>query len=103
MVCSRLIVKNIPNYYTEEKLKQHFSSKGIVTDSKIMRKGTKSRKFGFVGFRTEEEALEARKFFNNTYLDTSKIQVDYAKPQDDATIERPWSKYSKGSSAYDQK
>ena len=65
-----------------------------------MRKGTKSRKFGFVGFKTEQEAAAARKYFNNTFIDTSKIMVDFAKPQDDPSIERPWSKYSKGSSAY---
>ena len=40
----------------------------------------KSRLFGFVGFKTEEEASIAKKFFNNTFIDTSKIIVDYAKP-----------------------
>jgi multiple RNA-binding domain-containing protein 1 len=76
---------------------------GIVTDAKIMRKGHKSRKFGFIGFKTDAEASDARKFFNNTYIDTSKMQVEFAKPQDDLTIERPWSKYSLGSSAYQLK
>jgi multiple RNA-binding domain-containing protein 1 len=45
-----------------------------------MRKGTKSRLFGFVGFKTEKEAQEAKKFFNNSYIDTSKVVVDFAKP-----------------------
>jgi multiple RNA-binding domain-containing protein 1 len=44
-----------------------------------MRKGSKSRKFGFVGFRTESEAIDAKKFFNNTFMDTSKLQIEYAK------------------------
>lgn len=70
----------MPKHLTEERLKEHFSKKGIVTDSKIMRKGTKSRLFGFVGFKTADEALTAKKYFNNTFIDTSKIQVDYAKP-----------------------
>ena len=65
-----------------------------------MRKGTKSRLFGFVGFKSEKEAAEARKFFNNTFVDTSKIVVDFAKPQNDPSIPRPWSKYSNGSSAH---
>lgn len=44
-----------------------------------MRKGTKSRLFGFVGFRTEDEAAKARKYFNSTFIDTSKIVVEFAK------------------------
>ena len=44
-----------------------------MTDAKVMRKGNKSRQFGFVGFKTEEEAIKAKKFFNSTFIDTSKI------------------------------
>ena len=66
-------MKNLPKHLNEERLKDHFSSRGFVTDAKIMRKGNKSRKFGFVGFKTEDEAREARKYFNDTYIDTSKI------------------------------
>ena len=71
--CSRLIVKNLPKYYNEEKLKEHFGTKGAITDAKIMRKGNLSRRFGFVGFKTEEEAIAARKYFNSTYIDTCKV------------------------------
>lgn len=39
----------------------------------IMCRDGKSRQFGFVGFRTEEEAEEARKFFNKSFLDTCRI------------------------------
>jgi multiple RNA-binding domain-containing protein 1 len=97
---SRLIVKGLPKHLKDERLKEHFGTKGMVTDAKIMMKGNKSRLFGFVGFKSEEEAAAARKFFNKTFLDTSKIEVDFAKPQNDPTIARPWSKYSKGSSAF---
>jgi multiple RNA-binding domain-containing protein 1 len=38
-----------------------------------------SRHIGFVGFKTEEEAKNAVTFFNNTYLDTSKLQVELAE------------------------
>lgn len=70
----------MPKYYTDEKLKEFFGKKGIVTDSKIMKQGTKSRRFGFVGFKSEEEAIEAKKYFNGTYIDTCKVEVEYAKP-----------------------
>ena len=38
-----------------------------------------TRHIGFVGFKTEEEAKAALEFFNNTYLDTSKLQVEMAE------------------------
>jgi len=40
------------------------------------------------------------KYFANTYIDTSKIEVDYAKSQNDESLPRAWSRYSVGSSAY---
>ena len=49
MATSRLIVKNIPTYLTEDKLRDHFSKFGTVTDAKIMTKNNKSRQFAFVG------------------------------------------------------
>lgn len=55
---SRLIIKNLPKHYTEERMKAHFSKDGefVVTDTKIMRKGVKSRQFGFVGFKNNKHA-----------------------------------------------
>ena len=35
---SRLFVRNIPKHITEERLKQHFSQKGTVTDVKILKR-----------------------------------------------------------------
>lgn len=81
---SRLIVKNVPKHLDEQRLRLHFSGQGgVVTDAKIMRKGNKSRLFAFVGFKSEEEAANAKKFFNNSFIDTSRVQVDYALPQND--------------------
>ena len=77
---SRLIVKNIPKHLKEVDLATHFSSKGgTVTDAKIMFKNERSRKFGFVGFKNEEMAKEAKEYFNKTFLHTSRIEVEYAK------------------------
>eukprot|EP01127_Copromyxa_protea_P013206 TRINITY_DN3531_c0_g1_i1.p1 TRINITY_DN3531_c0_g1~~TRINITY_DN3531_c0_g1_i1.p1 ORF type:complete len:896 (-),score=304.34 TRINITY_DN3531_c0_g1_i1:2-2689(-) len=98
---SRLIVKNLPPYLTEERLKTHFSKTGAVTDVKIVKtKGGKSRKFGFVGYKSQEEAEKALKFFNNSFIDTARISVGSALAPGDESIPRPWSKYSQGSSAF---
>jgi len=39
----------------------------------------RSRQFGFIGYRTSEEAAAALKYFQNTFFDTSKITIEYAK------------------------
>lgn len=92
---SRICVKNLPKYVAEDRLREFFSQKGEVTDCKLMRtKDGKSRQFGFVGFRTEEEAEEARKFFNKSFLDTCRIICEIACKVGDPNIPRPWSRYS---------
>lgn len=44
--------------------------------------------------------MDCQNYFNSTYLDTSKLQVDLALPVGDSTLPRPWSRHSRGSSAY---
>lgn len=97
---SRLIVKNIPRHLSEERLREHFGKQGIITDAKIMRKNDKTRNFAFVGYKTEADAVAARKHFNGTFFDTSKMAIEFARPQGDPNLPRAWSKFSKGSSAY---
>ena len=72
---SRLIVKNLPKHLKESELREHFKrdNKYAVTDAKIMFAGTKTRQFGFVGFKNPEDAMAAQKYFQGTFLHTSKI------------------------------
>lgn len=89
---SRLIIKNLPPYLTPEVLRKHFSGQATknaastssspsktftLTDAKIAHKpdGT-SRRFGFVGFKTEKEAEEARRWFDKTFIDSMRISVE---------------------------
>ena len=98
---SRLCVKNIPKHLTLERLREHFAERGEVTDAKIMKTGDgKSRQMAFVGYKSEEDAVKALEYFNNTFVDTSKIQVEYARAVKSSTLPRPWSKHSQGSSAH---
>ena len=86
---SRIIVKNLPKKITEEEIKNHFSQKGIVTDVKIMHKEDgRSRNFCFVGFKSEQSAKDAIKYFNQTYLKTTKISVEKAKTQGDPSLKK---------------
>ncbi|CAO3643623.1 unnamed protein product [Mucor fragilis] len=100
---SRLIVKNLPKELSEEKFREHFAKKGEVTDAKLMKtQWGASRKFGFIGYKTEAAAEAAMKYFDNTYINTSRIHVEKAIAYGSENLPRAWSKYSEGSSAHDR-
>ena len=98
---SRLCVKNIPKHLTLTRLREHFAERGEVTDAKIMKTSDgKTRQMAFVGYKTEEDATQALEYFNNTFVDTSKISVEYARAVKSTALPRPWSRHSAGSSAH---
>ncbi|KAL7332167.1 Multiple RNA-binding domain-containing protein 1 [Mucor circinelloides] len=102
-IMSRLIVKNLPKELSEEKFREHFAKKGEVTDAKLMKtQWGVSRKFGFIGYKTEAAAEAAMKYFDNTYINTSRIHVEKAIAYGSENLPRAWSKYSEGSSAHDR-
>ncbi|ORX74678.1 RNA-binding domain-containing protein [Linderina pennispora] len=94
---SRIIVKNLPKNYSEERFREHFSSKGEVTDARLMHNAQGDfRRFGYIGPKA------ALRYFNNTFIDTSKIVVEEARPYGDAALPRPWSVYTKGTTLYNR-
>eukprot|EP01036_Dinobryon_divergens_P023308 gene23308-31637_t len=87
---SRICVKNIGKHTTEKQLKDLFSSKGEVTDVKIIGKRgddtaghANYRGLAFIGFRTAIQAEEAQKYFNKSFIGLSKISVELAKRRDE--------------------
>jgi multiple RNA-binding domain-containing protein 1 len=97
---SRIIVKNLPKHLKHDRFKALFSSQGgTVTDVKLLLKDGVSRRIGFVGYKSDEEAAAAVKYFNKTYIDTSRIIVEISVQANSSELERPWSKYSANSSA----
>lgn len=94
---SRLIVKGLPKHCSEQRLRQHLEPyRHLITDLKLLRtKNGKSRQFCFVGLKTPEAAEEVRKHYSRSFIDTSRISVEFAKPMGDNELPRPWSKYSK--------
>ncbi|ODQ80141.1 hypothetical protein BABINDRAFT_13038 [Babjeviella inositovora NRRL Y-12698] len=84
---SRLIVKGLPQYFSEEDLKKHFSKQGVVTDVKLMKKRNgESRRFAFIGYLKQEDAEKAAKYFDKTFVDTAKIDVELALTFSDPTV-----------------
>ena len=101
---SRVIVKNLPPKTTEKTLSDLFSQCGEVTDARLIRtRAGASRRFGFVGLVTEAQARRAVEMFDRSFVGSARISVETAKPYGDESLGRPWSKYSKGSSAFAKK
>lgn len=87
---SRLIVKGLPKYFTEDKLRDHFGKQGNVTDVKLMKKRNgESRRFAFIGYKSYDDAENAAKFFNSSYIDTARIDVELAKTFSDPNVPLP--------------
>jgi multiple RNA-binding domain-containing protein 1 len=78
---SRLIVKNLPSYTTPTLLKEHFSQpkgpNGTITDVKVvLKQDGAARRFGFVGFKTDEEASRAKEWYDKTFIDSTRVRVE---------------------------
>ena len=98
---TRVVVKNLPKHITEDRLRSHFEQRGQISDLKIARtQDGRSRRFAYIGFVSEKQVFDVVKYFNNTFIDTSKITVEIARAKGDPLLPRPWSKYSTGSSAH---
>ncbi|CDO93927.1 unnamed protein product [Kluyveromyces dobzhanskii CBS 2104] len=98
---SRVIVKGLPIYLKEDRLRdliekrlthKHQSTdvKSYLSDVKLMKnRDGESRRFAFIGFRDEEDAFDCVSYFNGTYVDTSKIEVSMAKSFADPRVPQP--------------
>lgn len=92
---SRLIVKNLPNGMKEERFRQLFAAFGTLTDCSLkFTKDGKFRKFGFIGFKDEDEAKAALTHFNKSFIDTARVTVEFCKSFGDPLKPKPWSKHS---------
>ncbi|CAE6446337.1 unnamed protein product, partial [Rhizoctonia solani] len=87
---SRLIIKNLPAYVDDSQLRKHFTQSSALkpgqastsvplnlTDVRLARRPDgKSRRFAFLGYKTNEEAIAAKKYFDRTYIGGSRISVE---------------------------
>ncbi|NWV51221.1 RBM19 protein, partial [Daphoenositta chrysoptera] len=97
---SRLIVKNLPNGMKEERFRKLFAAFGTLTDCCLKyTKDGRFRKFGFIGYRSEDEAQAALNHFNKSFIDTSRVAVELCKSFGDPTKPKAWSKHSQKAAA----
>ncbi|MBZ3886595.1 putative RNA-binding protein 19 [Sciurus carolinensis] len=85
----------MPAVMKEERFRQLFAAFGTLTDCSLkFTKDGKFRKFGFIGFKSEEEAQAALSHFNKSFIDTSRITVEFCKSFGDPTKPRAWSRHA---------
>lgn len=76
MESSRIYIRNLPPGVTNEEFRKHFSMGGIpLTDSKVI----PQRRIGYIGFKSPQDAARAVKYFNKTFIRTSRIGVELAR------------------------
>lgn len=98
---SRIIIKNLPKKISSDKLRRIVSIKGEPTDIKLLYTNDDVfRRIAFVGFENSRIAQQTLDYLNGTFIDTSKIEVQFALPIGSQLLDRPWSKYSHNSSSY---
>ncbi|KAF5381862.1 hypothetical protein D9757_008341 [Collybiopsis confluens] len=70
--------------------RQNGAPNGTITDVKVAFKsdGT-SRRFGFVGYKTESEAVKAKEWFDKTFLGSTRISVGVVEGVKNAPKPRP--------------
>jgi len=71
----KVFVGNLAYETTDEELKTAFEQAGNVVDSKIVRRGNRSKGFGFVEFSSEEEAQKAVELLDKKDLNERPINV----------------------------
>ncbi|KAI3340696.1 RNA recognition domain-containing protein [Ustulina deusta] len=84
MESSRIFVRGLPPTINEAELRKHFSTRGHVSDIKVF----PQRRIGYVGYKTPQEAGEAVKYFNRSFIRMSKVHVELAKPIADPSTSR---------------
>lgn len=72
MATTRVFVRGLPPLVSEEDFRNHFAKRYSVTDIKLLG----PRRIGYVGFKSQEDAVAAAKYFNRSFLRMSKIGVE---------------------------
>ncbi|KAI5785951.1 hypothetical protein EDC01DRAFT_631859 [Geopyxis carbonaria] len=81
MMSSRIFVKGLPHNISEGQFKSHFNQFAPTTDVRLI----PHRRLGYIGYSSEADAAAAVKYFNKSYIQTSKIGVELANPIGDTS------------------
>jgi len=86
MVHTKVFVGNLSFKTKADELAAEFSAAGRVVSANIITRGPRSLGYGFVELESEEEAQKAVALLNKKSVDGREINVELAKPRDEAKI-----------------
>lgn len=96
LTTSKLFVSGLSRLTTDDKLRVAFAPFGNLVEAKVIVDAScgRSKGFGFVTYKTIEEAEKAREEMNAKFLDGWVIFVDPAKPKESRPPPKPESQPS---------
>jgi len=94
MTSTRIFVRGLPYDVTDAEFKKHFHGPSNITDVKVI----PQRRIGFVGYNSAEDAQKAAKYFNKTFIRTSRLSVELATPIAQAEVKDPDVTFDNGAS-----
>ncbi|XP_052040189.1 polyadenylate-binding protein 1-like [Apodemus sylvaticus] len=78
-----LYVKNLDDSINDERLREVFSTYGVITSAKVMTESSHSKGFGFVCFSSPEEATKAVTEMNGRIVGTKPLYVALAQRKEE--------------------
>ena len=75
-------MRGLPPNIDSEELKKHFSKQSAITDVKFM----PHRRIGYVGYKNPEDAARAVKYYNKSFIRTSRIGVEIARSVEEQSV-----------------
>lgn len=77
---NNLYISHVPDALDEDDIREEFGKFGTVTSVKLQKSGPEcNRQFGYVCFKTAEEAAKAYAEIGNTHVDYNKIHISFYK------------------------
>lgn len=82
-------MKNLPKDVTNERLRSHFAQQpglsDAITDVRVaLTPDGRSRRFAFVGYKEQDDADKAIRYWNRSFINTTRISVERAVSAPDA-------------------
>jgi len=85
MESSRIFVRGLPTSLGANDFQSHFSTQYPTTDAKLI----PYRRIGYVGYKTPQDAANAVKYYNKTFIRMSRIGVEIARSIEEQSALRP--------------
>ncbi|KAL8944112.1 MAG: hypothetical protein Q9211_000703 [Gyalolechia sp. 1 TL-2023] len=85
MDSSRIFIRGLPPQMKADDFRRHFSKQFGITDARLI----PHRRIGYVGYKTPEEAMRAVKYYNKSFINMSRVQVELARSVDQENALNP--------------